>query len=160
MPGPTYTPLANITLSSSASSITFSSIPGTYKDLILVMNAKSASGGAQCLVRLNSDSGTNYRYVRMVGNGVNTQSFSDTGTGLTLSGVRTDFGTFSHQIFDYSATDKHKVALSWSSIGTHETALRINRWASNSAVNSITLSVVSPNTLDSTSTLALYGIAG
>ena len=35
---PTYTPLQSIVLTSSASSVTFSNIPQTYQDLVLVVN--------------------------------------------------------------------------------------------------------------------------
>ena len=44
--GSTYTPLATNTLSSSSASITFSSISGSYTDLVLVMNRKQNIAGA------------------------------------------------------------------------------------------------------------------
>jgi hypothetical protein len=45
----TYTPIASITLGATATSVTFSSIPSTYTDLILVMNGSSTSDRANML---------------------------------------------------------------------------------------------------------------
>ena len=59
MPTPTYTPLATVTLGTAASSVTFSSIPATYRDLILVVNATTSADGIPSL-RFNGDSGNNY----------------------------------------------------------------------------------------------------
>ena len=57
----TYTPIATQTLGSAAASVTFSSIPQGYTDLVLVDNVKSASGAgdSELDVRFNGDSGSN-----------------------------------------------------------------------------------------------------
>jgi len=39
----TYTPIASVTLSSAQASVTFSSIPQTYTDLVLVVNGSTAT---------------------------------------------------------------------------------------------------------------------
>jgi hypothetical protein len=62
MPTSTYTALANLTLGTAASSITFSNIPATYRDLILITSARSsttATGVDAIFLRYNSDTGSN-----------------------------------------------------------------------------------------------------
>ena len=162
MPTPTYTALANITLGSSASTITFSSIPATYRDLILVANTSVSASSSR--VTLNGDTGSNYSTVIMRGGaGTTVSSTSFTFTGIYPSTqVGEPAGTRSAwtiQFMDYSATDKHKTALT--RFGNPDptnghTQAQANRWANTAAVTSITI-------LDATysagSTFALYGIA-
>jgi hypothetical protein len=63
------------------------------------------------------------------------------------------------QIMDYSATDKHKTSLVRSNQPSDQGAWAIaNRWASNTAVNSITIDPTGSNTITSGTTLALYGV--
>ena len=79
----TYEPIATTTLGSGASSITLSSIPGTYTDLKFILKGSVTSGGGPS-VTFNSDTASNYSRSYMVGfNGIvsaattnNTQSFN------------------------------------------------------------------------------------
>jgi hypothetical protein len=57
-----YTALANVTLGSSAASVTFSSISQSYRDLVLVITA-TTSAVDNAFIRFNSDSGSNYNIV-------------------------------------------------------------------------------------------------
>jgi hypothetical protein len=54
----TYEPIATTTLSSAQSSVTFSSISGSYTDLVLVSNVSGSGGNANLRVTLNSDTGS------------------------------------------------------------------------------------------------------
>lgn len=66
----TYEPIATTTLGSAASSITFSSIPGTYTDLRLVVVGVNSSGSAAYFgIRVNGDTATNYSYTNLRGDG-------------------------------------------------------------------------------------------
>lgn len=66
----TYEPIATTTLSSAASTITFSSIPGTYTDLRLVLVGTAALGSSTSeRFRFNSDSGSNYSVTILSGTG-------------------------------------------------------------------------------------------
>jgi hypothetical protein len=161
MPTPTYTALANITLGSSASSVTFSSIPATYRDLVVVSQAL-ATTSTFLVFRVNGNSSNVYNNVHMVGYAGITGSFSATNTN-SLQGVgnlnTAGFGNSIAQLMDYSATDKHKSILM--RIGDPSvdavTALA-GRVAITDAINSVNLS---PNagSFASGSTFALYGIA-
>lgn len=162
MPSPTYTPLANLTLSSTASSVTFSSISSAYRDLVLVSSTALSSGSAQQFYRFNGDSGANYSYVFMETYSTTTVSTSWFGENRIYaqtysSEQRTTQGNAIMQIMDYSATDKHKTALIRmnTDVATIATA---GRWANTTAITSITTSL-SAGTWVAGSTFALYGIA-
>lgn len=65
--------IASNTLSSSAASVTFSSIPSTYTDLVLKVSTRTTStGGGSNGLRIyfnGSGATTNYSYTRLNGNG-------------------------------------------------------------------------------------------
>ena len=155
MPTPTYTPLATVTLGSSAASVTFSSIPATYRDLILIVNASSGSSIEQYF-RFNSDTGSNYSRVWMLGNGSSPISGNDTGTSVG-AGDMNGMSNLILNIMDYSATDKHKtVLIRNTSINSYAGAVA-SRWASTTAINTIAFSTNS--SIPANTTVALYGIA-
>ena len=167
MGSPTYIPLANITLSSSDASIVFSSIPATYRDLVLVIgSAKSVSGNPAVVARFNSDSGTNYPYVRMTGNGSSAASASTTtDTFLDLAalfGINTsENATIILQVMDYSATDKHRPVLVRSNLAGAGVEAIAARWAN--AANAITqIEVFNTSSISfaTGTTFSLFGIAG
>jgi len=154
MPTPTYTPLATVTLASTTGTITFSSIPATYRDLILICQYTNDSNP---LVRFNSDSGSNYSYVRMLGTGSTTASdVSVSQSGLAIAtGSATGGQTSIVQIMDYSATDKHKTALIRNGLASTNVNASGNRWANTAAITSVTLQI---GTFGIGSTFSLYGV--
>jgi hypothetical protein len=157
MPTPTYTPLATVTLGSAASSVTFSSIPATYRDLIVVF-VGSGSTNADLRVRLNGDTGSNYSFVYALG-AASVISASGTQNGLTFGAVDAGQTLSKMSIMDYSATDKHKTALTrWDSISSSATTMYASRWANTAAVNTVLVFPTS-GTLSTGATVALYGIA-
>lgn len=159
MPTPTYTPLANITLGSSAASVTFSSISGSYRDLVLVYAGSRSSGGVNVVARLNSDTGSNYSAVYMAGNGSSTLTGAGSSTSFDCGYYPgTGQANFQMNLMDYSATDKHKTALIRTNDSTGFVAAYAHRWANTAAVTSI-LIFPGAGTLDAGTTLALYGIA-
>jgi peptide methionine sulfoxide reductase MsrA len=161
MPTPTFTPLANITLGSSALTVTFSSIPATYRDLVLVYNTTSSTA-AYATMRLNGDTGTNYPFVIMYAND-NAQSTStvveDRFYESWLTMLPSSRAMAITNIMDYSATDKHKNVLTRFSLTSNTgsfqtTTASTGRWTNTSAITSITLG----SSWNSGSTFALYGI--
>lgn len=164
MPTPTYTPLANITLGSSAASVTFSSIAaGLYRDLVLVCQVKTVANNT-LIMRLNGDTSTsNYPRLVMLGNGSSTSSYATTNDGFIVitDGAGTSSTTDSIiqlNFMDYAATDKHKTILSRFNRADAETVAMASRWASTSAITSIVVSTYS-SSIAAGSTFALYGIA-
>jgi len=157
MPTPTYTPLANVTLASTTSSVTFGSIPATYRDLILVFEG-TVSTTTNVLTSLNGDTSTVYTRVQMTGSGSSASSSSGTHEGLyTVYGQSGERVFAQLQIFDYSATDKHKTALSRGHTSGAEVAARALRWPSTAAVVSLAASSTS-GTFNTGCTFSLYGV--
>lgn len=159
------TPLANITLSSSAATVTFSSISGSYRDLMLTSVSNLVTAGNQMRIRFNSDTGTNYSYVLMSGySSSSTYSASQanqTGVLFGWNGKASSLGKSMTQlhILDSIATDKHKTLL----LKDHDfdqTTVELDawRWASTSAITSITISTTGGDILAGSS-FALYGIS-
>jgi len=164
-PVATYIPLQTITLGSAASSVTFASIPQTYRDLVLVMEASPTDTSFPSVIGLlNDDSGSNYPHVRMFGSGSSAGSAASTLAYLAL-GINYGLGNttasrfiLNTTIMDYSATDKHKTALSRSGTSTHGVEALAARWASNNAVTSFKVYIAVSNFAIG-STFSLYGIA-
>lgn len=164
MATPTYDLLDSTTLASSASSVTFSSISQDYRDLILIMNAKTTIASNDATrVTVNGDTGSNYFGVNMYGNGSSTGSTSFSSRGYwyveeLTGGPSLNDSIWIAQFLDYSATDKHKTMLyRWGEPSVNVEA-GAKRWASTAAITSITLDPEAYQ-LASGSTFYLYGIA-
>jgi len=153
MPTPTYTPLATVTLASTAATVTFGSIPATMRDLVLVVNGKTSANQATGL-RFNSDSGSNYSMVRMF---TTSSSTSTTTYGLLTTGDPTADTLAIAQIMDYSATDKHKTVLIRSNIPANNVAAHAVRWANTAAITTVAVEAISTTWAVGT-TLNLYGV--
>jgi hypothetical protein len=156
MPTPTYTALATVTLASASASVTFSSIPATYRDLILVMNYGQVDSTFAGKVYLNADTtGANYTRVMMAGNGSSTSSNANGGSiRWEVTGTANKQAII--QIMDYSATDKHKTALVRSGDSSTSVEASANRWANTAAVTSVLVQF--GTNLTAGSTLNLFGV--
>jgi len=148
MATPTYDLLDSVTLASSATSVVFSSIDTSYGDLILIAEADQT-----IRVQFNSDTGSNYYYVLMYGDGSSTYSIAGSYTSITAGNANYACIT---QIMDYAATDKHKCVLNRRN--SDLVMARGDRWANTSAITSIT--IFSGGTAYSAGgTFNLYGVA-
>jgi hypothetical protein len=160
LPTPTYTALANITLGATAASVTFSSIPATYRDLVFVFSGTATSTDRLVEVRFNGDSGSNYSQVRALGFASSTNSSSSTLTSFGLfysdTGLGTTQSTSILQLMDYSATDKHKTMLNRVGGGTTWVEMRAGRWANTAAITSANFFI--DGNFATGTTLSLYGV--
>jgi len=160
MPQPTYTPLATVTLTSNASSVTFSNIPATYRDLILVFNG-SATSGSDLRFRFNSDTGNNYNFVNMGAASATPQSASSSNqSSIAVSYtavLTTRRNVVLTQIMDYSATDKHKTLLARANDEGQGVSATAARWANTNAITTILL-YPDANQFSSGSRFDLYGV--
>lgn len=162
MPTPTYDLIASNVLTSSASSVTFSSIPATYRDLIVVYDIRANSGFTTPAFRVNSDSGNNYNDVWMSGNGSAASSGANSNISFIapsqMSSPDTERQMVITHFMDYSATDKHKTVLARANRAGGWVFASAFRWANTSAINSITVFELGSANFASGSTFYLYGI--
>jgi len=160
--------IATVTASGSQSSVTFSSIPSTYKSLQLRILANDGGAGA-CSLNFNSDSGTNYAFHRLYGNG---SLVSANGTASTTSlSYNSPSGSLSNiyaaaivDIIDYASTSKYKTVKTFAGVDNNGGAtslayLTSGLWQSTSAITSITITDQQGNNWTSSSTFTLYGIS-
>ncbi len=157
----TYTPLANLTLSASAASVTFSSISQAYHDLVLVVTPIASAAAAGMQMQFNNDTSANYNYVTMQGNPTASSAASnDTVIRVSDGGYVNNSATNSYLISvqDYSATDKHKSTLMRGNNSVDTLSAGAGRWASTAAITAIKL-FIPTTTFAAGSTFALYGIA-
>jgi hypothetical protein len=73
--GNTYVAIATTTTSGNIATITFSSISGAYTDLILVGDGRNNAGGWGWRIRFNGDTGSNYSWTDLEGDGSTAASF-------------------------------------------------------------------------------------
>jgi microcompartment protein CcmK/EutM len=158
MPTPTYTPLATVTLGSSASSVTFANIGSGYRDLILVANGKFSSSNS--LIRIRVGNGTVYTGSNYPTLYANSGPASVAYTGTAMDGGRWDNveGLYTAHLMDYSATDKHKTVLVRNgSASFSSTQMNAHRWTSTSVINIIQV-LSTDNTFASGTTFNLFGV--
>lgn len=156
----TYKPISTNTLTSATSSVDFTSISGSYTDLIIVVSGIASSGGTTgVLIRLNSDTGTNYSATQLDGDGSIVGSYRD--TNFTSMNIGLLSGT--HQsnsiihIMNYANTTTYKTLVTRGNDGSGYIRVAAGMWRNTSAVTSVTLYIPSVNFASGT-TFTLYGI--
>lgn len=153
--------------SGGSSSITFSSIPTNYTDLLLYTSTRAATGANWALMSLNSaaDSTIDLKHMIADGNTVATQAYSSG----RLTNNRSDFSanTFSYAKMympNYLNTSRNK-SMAVLGAQTNNTSSRPScfitslKWNNNAAVNSIVFTVDGGGNFAQHSTAYLYGIS-
>lgn len=158
MPTPTHELIASSVLSADAVSVTFSSIPQTYRDLVLVADGSIEAGYApDILLYFNNDTGANYNFILTYGTGTDAYSFAL--SGARIAGWQEKSSLIAN-IMDYRAS-KHKTTITryntnQTSYGVGATAMR---WANTSAITSLKIEAsTNPADFKVGSTFYLYGI--
>ena len=165
----TYEPIASQTLGSSASTISFSSIPATYTDLRLILSHLHTSTVVQSAgIQFNSDTGSNYSTTYLDGNGsaaISGRLSSETSLVISYrpsASAPNDIPVVAIvDIQSYANTNVNKTALTaqsshFSSGGF--VSRYVGLWRSTSAINAITIMNRGGGSFLSGTTAALYGI--
>lgn len=164
--GNTYTQIASTTLGSASSLVTFSSIPGTYTDLVLVGSIQM-SDNTSFYIRCNSDTTNKYSATLLSGDGsaASSERFSQTdlgGNGIYTKGntfpTSTSFGVGIWNFQNYSNTTTNKTILSRVGSAGLGTRAIVNLYASTSAITQLDIRPFS-GTMAVGTTFNLYGIA-
>jgi hypothetical protein len=118
----TYTLISSNVLASSASSVTFSAIPGTYTDLVVRISARSDdSSNNSNSIRLyfNGNTGTVYSFTRILSDGTTVTSYRTPANGDELyfnngiNSATSTASTFSNAeiyISNYTSSNNKSVA--------------------------------------------------
>ena len=167
--------IAKQTLTGAASSISFTGIPGTYTDLLLVFSGRTdysggLNGGVQdIVVRVNNDSGNNYSFRALYGQTSTAGSFSGSsvssihfGNAPTANSTASTFCSNELYIPNYAGSTNKSMSL---------TAVRENNstfgdvraiaglWSSTDAITRVDVITDYPSgSLVSGSSMTLYGI--
>lgn len=156
----TYEAIATQTLGSATATVTFSSIPSTYTDLVLVVAGSASTGQRNLLLQFNGDTGTNYSATILYGDGSTAGSVRQTNqTTANVGGLATTSSsqTVAH-IMNYSNTTTYKTILGRGDSATDITAAKVSVWRNTAAINSIVLSLATSDTFVTGTTFSLYGI--
>ena len=159
----TYEPIATTTLGSSANSVTFSSIPSTYTDLIVVYQAGVVSGAADLSLQFNGDTASNYSATYLYGSGSSAASArTSNGTKIDTTGLGYMDTTLNQsniiQIMNYANTTTYKTCLVRVGNAGNGLSAVVGLWRKTpEAINSVKL-FSSSNNLAVGSTFTLYGI--
>ena len=175
-----YYSIATTTVGSGGTStITFSSIPSTYTHLQLrffIQETRGDYGIAGANMTFNSDTGTNYSYHQINGDG----SSAGAGSGTSQNSMRIcdgDFGTNQAtgglvfgvgvlDILDYTNTNKYKVIRHLSGVDINGTVLSVGGrvglfsglWMNTNAITSISITPNGGSDFRQYSQVALYGV--
>jgi hypothetical protein len=165
-----YESIATITGSGTPSTITFSSIPSTYKHLQVRFRALANTTGTDPYLRFNGVSTLTYDWHSIQGNGSNVYPFAspgdegirimygaDGGTTYPMSGII--------DIHDYASTTKNKTLRSLAGQDMNNTfggpvVLTSGLWRNTSAITSLSLILFGGPVFTTASVFSLYGIKG
>jgi hypothetical protein len=157
----TYEPIATQTLANSTTAeVTFSSIPSTYTDLVLVLSTKQQSNTTVKL-RLNGDTASNYSYTRLSGDG--SSAASERGSTLSTMPIHFSGTEWNNAIIsfnNYKNTTTNKTVISRSNNANLFTMVWVGLWRNTAAINTILITTdnLSVTYFTTGSTFTLYGI--
>jgi hypothetical protein len=169
----TYTLISSNVLGSNASSVTISSIPQTYTDLVLRTSTRNTFSDIYQLefLEISGNAGTVYSYTRMSGTG--STAISNQGVTGTFSWMQTTFGTgsnatastFSNNEFyipNYTNTTMNKqISFHYTNENNASAAILgagAGRYGSNGAVTQLKFTISGSANIVAGSSFYLYGI--
>ena len=114
----TYSLIASNTLGSAAGNVTFSSIPATFTDLILITQHTCATGtNNQLVIQPNSNSDAVYSRTLINSGGGAERYFSEQAIYISYLANNTDITTSINNFLDYANTTTFKTVLTYSNSG-------------------------------------------
>lgn len=161
----TYTPIATNTLSSATTTVTFSSIAGTYTDIVIVANLKMGASTYQPILRFNSDTGSNYSSTTIWGDGSSSGSsrhtnqngiYANPGAGVGTAG---QFEPWIINVQNYSNTTTYKTTIARFNNAQSVSNAGVGLWRNTAAITTISLTAESgSNDFQTGSVFTIYGI--
>lgn len=167
-----YESIATVTVGGGgASSISFTSIPSTYKHLQVRVFARGSSSDTYFSTIFNSDTATNYSWHQLFGDGASAGAGAGASAtsmvGVQFTNNTSIFDAGIIDVLDYASTNKAKTVRSLSGYdanGSGKVLFRSGAWYKNTAsvYDAITSMTLTPaaGTISEYSSFALYGIKG
>jgi len=158
----TFEPIASVTTASSAATVTFDNIPGTYTDIVIVSHSGLAAANGVSL-EINDDTGTNYSLTRLTGNGTSAASArrSSTATVYVLGEGISNSTSIQHvgvlTFLSYANTNVYKTWLNQEAQSDSGVSRSVGLWRSTSAITKLEF-IAASTTFVNGSTFSLYGI--
>jgi hypothetical protein len=164
--GNTYVPISTNTLASATASVTLSSIPGTYTDLVLIVSG--ANGGNNFYMKINGSSSSLYSTTYFEGDGstassgrFDTAALGGNGMlvirGALFSATNTNITTCLINIMNYSNTTTFKSVISRGGVASNSVGASANLFQSTAAITQLECYPFAANWAIGT-TFNLYGI--
>jgi hypothetical protein len=168
----TYELIQTQILGSNTASITFSGLGAyadTYKHLQIRLTGKTTRVqiGANIVLRFNGDTGSNYSWHSLIGNGSIVTSIASASTTLMLgawvAGANTTanaFGAGVIDILDAYSTTKNKTMRTLNGLSGGEVNIRLGSglWRNTNAITSVTIFDADSTNLVTGSRFSIYGI--
>ena len=164
----TYEPIQTQTLGSATQTVTLSSIPGTYTDLVLVMSfATETASGSAIRLRINGDTtASNYSTTFLQGQGSGTsmghREQNDAALGYQIGATNSFVNAYILNFMNYANTSAFKTYVGRVNSGIDGTGLNAMLYRSTSAITSMSFRVGNysypTNNFAAGSTFTLYGI--
>jgi hypothetical protein len=153
----TYEPIASQTLGSAASTVTFSSISGAFTDLVLIANV-GMSSNASYQVRVNGDTGNNYSWTRVSGNGSAAGSSRDSNVASINTVIQgfPDLVLGKFEFLSYANTNVFKTMLFGGGAASDVVTRTVGLWRNTAAITSIT--VFTGTSFNTGATFSLFGL--
>jgi len=163
-PAGAYDSISRVTLSATASSITFSGIPSTYTHLQIRSSIVQSAANGDIQVQFNGDTTSNYSMHYVYGAGASAASSGGANQTFFYLGFNAGDTTYPAvsvtDVLDYANTNKYKTArvlAGWDRNGAGTALFASGNWRNTTAISSIT---IFPNTgtFNGNSSFALYGV--
>jgi hypothetical protein len=158
----TYEAIATETLGSAQASVTFNSFSG-YTDLFLTTSTSttSSANSGRVDVIVNSDTGSNYSFTRLYGDGSSASSYrrsNQTAFAELTNSTSGNFFPMQLQFMNYANTTTNKTVLQNAFVSaSFRREVGVGLWRNTAAITSITLTAFG-TTFVTGSTFSLYGI--
>lgn len=167
--------ISTVSLTTNQTNIEFTSIPATFQHLQIraFVRSTSNSGGAtdaSFRVQINGDTGNNYAWHQLAGDGSSASSFASSSTGdmVAVAGTSSAAGTNTFgvgiiDILDYASTNKTKVIRvlgGYDNNGNGQIVMRSGFRNNTAAITSIKLFYSGLGDFAANTRIALYGIKG
>jgi len=151
-------PIATYTTVGTVNTVVFSSIPATYRDLMVVVRGSMTSSGSVIAIRSGSMSFWRQGVVALLSGttptgvtNVNQQLYSQTTVSVLTYGLEA-------HLFDYAQTNKFK-AVTMQDMGPANYAAMTTGWGdTTSAITAVTLQTYGGSTIAAGTIFSLYGV--